>query len=377
MAASFCLDWFSGASAQVELFSPKQEGDDALYQLKYTPAFRSTIRPPVEERPLGPGDLEPINAQLDQLVTTIGARFGGAGAAPPAIAPGKSIEAMEMLGQQLLSLVLPQYVQGDLRASDMFLEIGMDESLLEYPWELMHDGDNFLCLKHAIGRFVNGAGGIPAARQPFDRAAQLDELSILLVSVPAPQPRQNQDKIYDPLPEAEAETQAILDALKGLPNVKVSVLIGKNATYNELFRALKAGTYQIVHFNGHAFFREDRPRESALVLHDQDMKTGAVIGYFGKRPPVLCFVNACETAKVGKWNGRYDIFGLARAFLETGAYLLGSRWRINDKAAAEFATKFYTALIGEGKAVGTAMLEARRLCKASAQDEFAWASYMS
>jgi CHAT domain-containing protein len=131
-----------------------------------------------------------------------------------------------------------------------------------------------------------------------------------------------------------------------------------------------------VHFNGHAYFNDQRPRDSGLVLHDQDMKTGAVVGFFGKRPPVLCFINACETARVGKWNERYDIFGLARAFLETGTYLLGSRWRINDKAAAEFATNFYSALIGNGRAVGTAMLEARRLSKTSGLDEFAWASYM-
>jgi CHAT domain-containing protein len=370
MADTFCLDWFAGPSAQIELFSPGQ--DKETYQLKYTPSFRATIRPPVEERPLSPGDLGPINAQLDQLVTGRGARFGGKAVASKGT-PRPSIDDVVMLGQQLLALAMPQYVQADLRIGNMFLEIGTDEQLLDYPWELMHDGENFLCLKHAIGRFVNSVAPPPMAWQPPPRVARLQELSILLVSVPAPQERDGQT--YTPLPEATVETDAILEGLVGIPGVKVSTLIGRGATYNELFKALSTNTYQIIHFNGHAHFNQKRPRESGLVLHDRDVKTGAVVQYFGRKAPILCFVNACETTKVGTWNDSYDIFGLARAFLETGAYLLGSRWRIGDRAAAGFATAFYKSLISDGHAVGTAILDARGVCKDLSGDDFGWASY--
>ena len=63
---------------------------------------------------------------------------------------------------------------------------------------------------------------------------------------------------------------------------------------------------------------------------------------------MLFFMNACETAAAAPgmpWERHYDIFGLARAFLETGAYLVGSRWKVGDEAAAAFASAFYKSLV--------------------------------
>jgi CHAT domain-containing protein len=153
----------------------------------------------------------------------------------------------------------------------------------------------------------------------------------------------------------------------------------REATYDNVWKALREGPYQIVHFNGHAKFDENNPHASALVLYDRNMTTKAVQTYVAKSPPILCFVNACETAKIAVskgWKDRYNIFGLARAFLETGAYLLGSRWKVNDKAAAGFAKKFYLSLLKEGEPLGKAILEARKACKQeSPLDELAWANY--
>lgn len=375
----FRLDWFAGASAQVELFSPEAKGTNE-YQLKYTPPFRSTIRPPLEKRLLGRGELTPINEELDKLVATLDARAAAANAAQaPATPDNVAIDQMTLLGNILLDLVIPNYVQADLRSGGLFLEIGMDKHLLKYPWELMHDGDDFLCLKHAVGRFVNGAPlTSPMQERPAARlGSALDMLKILIISVPKPQERPNLK--YDRLPQAEKETEAICDTLSGIDGVNIiEPLIGKKATYNDVYLALKQHEPQIIHYNGHAYFDEEHAHNSALVLFDRDLTTGAIANFFSKKPPILCFVNACETAKEAKpRKNRYDIFGLAEAFLSTDAYLLGSRWKINDKAAAGFAKQFYLSLIKEGKSLGTSILEARRACKDEApDDEFAWASYV-
>jgi len=371
----FKLDWYAGASAQVEVFSPGAAGE-ITYKLKYTSPFRSTIRPPVEDRQLGPEELDPINQQLDQLVTTLDARAAAGAAQPPAGASDAVLRNIEMLGRQLLSLIIPRYVQPDLRGGGLFLEIGMDEALLNYPWELMHDGENFLCLKHSVGRFVNGSTGIPGFQAPVSHiGSSLDKLAILLISVPNPQPRGT--AVFENLPGAEAETKAICDVLAGRDDVMLETLLGKNATYNNVFQALSNGSYHIVHYNGHAHFNEKKPHLSGLVLYDRDMTTGAIKNYFAQSPPILCFINACETAKAAVWKDRYDIFRLARAFLETGAYLLGSRWKINDEAAAEFAKEFYRSLLLEGKPLGNSILDARKICKGKeSSNEFAWASYI-
>ena len=376
----FKLDWCAGASAQVELFSPGI-GGKRMYQLKYTPPFRSTIRPPVEELQLGPGELNPINDQLNQLATTLDNSRATTGSGPPTTDPkGGALDEMKMLGEQLLTLILPGNRYADIRSGGLFIEIGMDEALLNYPWELMHDGDDFLCLKHAIGRFVNSTSQTIPSMLPASShlGSSIDSLSILVISVPNPQPRPGQPA-FDILSAAEEETKAICDVLAGIDGIKLEVLKGRDATYNEVFRILNSSRYEIIHYNGHANFNEEKPYQSGLVLYDKDMTTGVLSRYFAKAPPVLCFINACETARMPSskgWKDRYDVFGLAQAFLATGAYLLGSRWKVSDKAATGFAKKFYTSLLQEGEPLGKAILEARKACKeTSPVEEFAWANY--
>ncbi|MGZ4864557.1 MAG: CHAT domain-containing protein [Halobacteriota archaeon] len=371
--SKFKLDWYAGASAQVEVFSPSSRRE-VTYKFKYTPPFRSTIRPPVQDIQLGPNELNPIVSQLDQLVTTLEPRAAEGEEEPRAEPQEAMLRHVEMIGRQLLQLIIPQYAQLDLRASGLFLEFGMDEALLTYPWELMHDGTNFMCLKHSVGRFVNGSMPIPGRQTPQSRmGSSLDKLSMLLISVPNPQPQNN--RVFDPLPGAEAETEAICDVLSGRDDVELELLRDRDATYNNVWSAL-CKPHHIIHYNGHAFFDENKPYLSGLVLNDGLMQTGAINSYFTQSPPILCFINACETAKSAGWKKRYDIFDLARAFLDTGAYLLGSRWEINDAAATEFAKQFYKSLLVDGASLGKATLDARQRCRDNSPDKFAWASYV-
>jgi CHAT domain-containing protein len=370
----FKLDWYAGASAQIEVLSPG--AGEITYKLKYTPPFHSTIRPPVEDTQLCPEVLNPFNQKMDKLITTLDTRAADRPALPPGPADA-GFNDIEMLGQKLLTYVIPQSVQSDLIKGDLFLEFGMDEELLKYPWELMHDGQNFLCLKNSIGRFVNAVPVIPNRQAPVSRlGSQLDKLSILLISVPNPQPRDN--TVFESLPGAEAETQAICDVLAGLgDDIKLDILPGKKATENNVFNALKENTYDIVHYNGHAYFNEKKPYMSGLVLYDENLTTKQINSTITKSPPIFCFINACETTKALTWKERYNIFDLARAFLDTGTYLLGSRWKINDKAAAGFAKAFYTSLLVEGKPLGSSVMDARKRCKETeSADDFAWASYI-
>lgn len=385
MSEHFRVGWVAGPSAQVELFSPSLEQAGVYYRMKYTPPFRSTIRPPLEDLRLGEGELDPVNHRLDELVTVLDARSAHGEENPEQIEASinKLNEDMALIGEQLLFLLIPNYVQVDLRAKGLFLEIGMDEKLLVYPWELMHDGEDFMCLKHAMGRFVNTSVNTTYRANPmFERpyaslGTPLDKLSILVISVSNPQPRG--DNTFIRLPEAEKETQKIIEMLNNNENVEVVLLKNKQATFDVIFQTLRQKRYHILHFCGHAHFNDQLPYRSGLVLYDRDLTTGQLMNLIGGKPPVLCFVNACETARateVEGWTGRYSIYGLARAFLDTGAYLLGSRWKIGDKTASRFAGQFYSSLVNEGKSIGEAVLEARKACrKFVPEDPFGWASY--
>ena len=382
---SYCVDWFAGPSVQIELSSPKNESEG--YRMKYTPPFRRTIRPPVRELKVGKQALDPIKERLNELIRNLEGRSrAGTGAALPPPAPEKDIlDDMELLGDQLYTFLIQQYVQADLRTRGQFLEIGMDSELMNYPWELMHDGEDFLCLKHFVGRFVISESAPPINMHPSTPlGSSLETLSILLISVPTPQPRSKTEK-YETLEAAEAETKAMIDSLDGIENVELQVLPQKKATFDKVYRALKKGKYHILHFNGHAHFNDQHPHRSGLVLFDRDMETGqlstTILSRARAKPPILCFINACETARPvegreGEEN-RLNMYGLARAFLDTGAYLLGSRWKVGDDTAKEFAKKFYTSLIKDGKSIGESIVHARKACKAAIPAElFGWATYV-
>ncbi len=161
--------------------------------------------------------------------------------------------------------------------------------------------------------------------------------------------------------------------------VRVTALIGREASWEKVTKALKRpNRYHIIHFSGHAFYDQTKPYKSALILDDANLTTGFIFGLCKQTPPVLFFMNGCETAKTADvnldWGARYNIFGLARALLETGSCLLGNRWKVGDLAAGVFAKTFYGELL-DGEPVGRAVRDARKACLAAAPTDFSWASY--
>lgn len=389
MAERFRIGWASGPTAQIDLYSPGKDAREYEYQLKYTPSFRSIFRRSAEPQIVSAGELDNVKEAMDRLVKVLGGRAkaaaleeepgaeAGAELEPPplALADSETVRAMKRLGETLLDLIIPPYLQTDLRSHGLFLEMGLDEILMPFPWELMFDGDEFLCLKQAMGRFVNGRKVVAAQQRPTDRWGEgLDKLSILLISVPKPAPRAD-GTVFDALPEAQKETDRIVDTVDKIPGVEVDLL--EEPTWSNVAAKLKSRDFQIVHFNGHAHFDAQDQNKSGLVLLDRDMAAPEVRKYFGRRPSVLYFINACETGAtegaVKEGGNRFDTLGLARAFMEADAYSLGSRWKIDDQAACTFAESFYEEFL-QGEPIGQAIKSARKRCRG--QDEFAWASYV-
>jgi hypothetical protein len=371
---NYLVDWTRGSIASIEVLGPDARKPSGVLRFKYTPLLKSTLRSPLIDLDSTLSDFGPIEGALDAL--TNGVRTRRAAAAAAAVTPAAPFqEAAREVGFSLMTMALPLAVRRALASGQGFLEIVVDEALLEYPWELMSDGESFLCLRHWMGRFVNAStpDAVPASGATDWNALAPGPLQVLLISVADPPDRGG--KRYGRLLEAEAETQAIVGALTGA-GVALTILQGPQATWTEVQKAFRAG-YHIIHFNGHAEFNAEHPRQSGLVLHDQNMRPGQIAPFLQAKPPVLFFVNACETAATGGGSGRgQQAFGLARAFLRTGAYLLGTRWRVEDAKAARFAESFYTSLLAE-KSIGESVRDARAACKDDADPgDFSWASYV-
>src|SRR5262249_36060093 len=104
--------------------------------------------------------------------------------------------------------------------------------------------------------------------------------------------------------------------------------------------------------------------------------------------PILCFINACESALEGAPNAcesalegapdpsHLHVYNIGRWFLRTGAYLLGSRWKIHDLSAEAFARTFYRSLLKDAQPIGEAVRLARLACKQEVPYDLGWASYV-
>ncbi len=369
----FRLDWFAGASTQVELYSPDK---DNKYSYRCSPAFRSTIRLSSQQH-LAPDDFARL---LGQVTTLKGAVRDSRGAS----------EAAQIIGEELLKWYLPEEIQGEFGQKQIFVELGLDQDLVQFPWELMYDGDKYLSLKHDIGRFINtGDTVIPkSTRVAGWFSEEYDKLSILVISVPEPQDRGTVK--YRLLSEARTETEALKRLLGDKAEIDLTVLSGKDAKWRSVRDVVASGRYDIIHYNGHAYSAgADRPR-SALVLYDQDMMSETIFKAFGKKPPILLFMNACDTGSLQPERPEetprgLNFAGLGKAFLMTGAYLIGNMWPVSDRGAEIFTRQFYSSLLGAlvskpdgwNRSLGQAIREARSQCKKMCgADDLSWASYV-
>jgi CHAT domain-containing protein len=335
---------------------------------------------------LTPRDFERIDSQLDTVNNFLNEGNGGRSIPTETEPPlpesvDRPADHLRLLGTTLFNKFLPHAVREALEGDKCFLEIGVDEQLNRYPLELMHDGTGYLCLKHRIGRYV------VSAQHHVDRPADFSkELSALVVSVPEPDhtvlnvenlSELQKEQFNRTLKRVREEASRITKLLQSVVN-ELEFVEGNDATWENVTGMLAPGRhFDIIHFCGHAMFDDDDPNSSVLLLRNATLTTADIRGYVPNVKPMFCFINACQSVNAGSVAQPFNLYGgIGEAFLSSGAYLLASRSKIDDKAAAAFAVRFYETLLGEGKSFGEAVLEGRLACQKVEGCPFDWASYI-
>jgi class 3 adenylate cyclase/TolB-like protein len=276
------------------------------------------------ETPFGAAELDATSAEF--------ARFGPA--------PAESYrERLRELGGTLFGR-LPEGARQRLAANTLsFLKLQLDDALVHVPWELMHDGTDFLALRCAIGRTV---------------AARLDEAPTrasagthaLVVANPT-----------GDLPAAAREGRAVAGLLRDGFGGEVRLLEGP-VTRAQFAQALRGCA--LVHIAGHV---RSTAEGAGLLLSDGVLGPGELAKLVGGAAPRLVFVNGCFAT---------DARGLARGMSDVGsalllggvAHFLGPFLEISDADAQTFALRFYEhALAGRG--LGDAVLHARRALRSA------------
>lgn len=270
-------------------------------------------------------------------------------------------------GQLLWDQLLTRSVKQVLKTTPIKgLVLSIDEELINIPWELLFDGNDFLCLKFNLGRLLKTKNqlGFPAFR---GRTA--DILKMLVLANP------NND-----LKSAYQEGIYIKDQF-GCMGDKINIDL-KSTYVDRLYVKKNLRDYDIVHFAGHCDYDKGNIKNSGWVLSDGKFSASDIVNLGESSPlPLLIFSNACcsarNTENLKEEDYQWNTYSLAAAFLFSGVKLyVGTIWEVEDHVSLIYAKEFYSRLISR-KNIGECVRLARlKIIEEYGFNAFSWASYI-
>lgn len=275
------------------------------------------------------------------------------------------------LGRNLFGLVLSSSVARELSARKYEYEtLYIETTEYDLPWELLHDGRDFLASRYRMGRIMPRSK--PVIEHPDKRYC-----SFCLLGNPT-----------SDLPSSEEEIKGIQEALNLVReeltkefalDLKVDSFVGQEVSKERvLFDILlnEDCEYDVIHYSGHSEFREHHAEGSALVLANADLKAFEIEQMVIS--PIL-LANSCSSASVAReagYRGYGLLKGLAPAFIKAGGRaFVGPLWPVDDEAAAKFAYELY-ALLLQGASIGEAMHSAKDLLHDVYEFDTTWLAYV-
>ncbi|QAY72075.1 CHAT domain-containing protein [Agromyces protaetiae] len=278
---------------------------------------------------------------------------------------------LELVGRRMYALLIPDAMQRLIAETDGF-PLTITSNNPELPWELLHDGEEYLCLDRMFSRLPAGQT-FPRRSRDTQRESTTSLRVLLIDSAPD-----------DELPQAREEIAEIeqLFAVLRASIAQITVVRGEEITAERLTNEFgMPGGYDIIHYAGHAGYDRNNLDPSYLLLPGGDKFYAERVRRLLEGNPIV-FLNACESSRapsqgdVGTSGTVALAQGLASAFVYGGARAcVGSLWPVFDDTARMFASEFYRSLIGEGRRVGEALRSARLKSKEAQSDRITWASY--
>jgi CHAT domain-containing protein len=215
----------------------------------------------------------------------------------------------------------------------------------DIPWELFHDGEDFLCLRHPIAR-------IPQIKEKVTLHPKMknEDMYALVIGNPT-----------GDLPEAEREAEEVAGLLRQ-KNWQVDLLIQEKASLNSLAVKLSNTPYRLIHFAGHGRYDKDAPRKSSLILKDYPW----LAEEFERQLSSAAFIylSACYASQTHTTNNAISprgefMEGVAVSTLKGGAKgCLGPLWSVRDDWSREFALTFYKHALAK-ETLGESVRQAR------------------
>lgn len=278
----------------------------------------------------------------------------------------EALTKLREIGQAFSDELFTVNIKEKLRKTKaQHLSLHLDDRLVHVPWELLHDGQQFLCQRFNMGRLVRTRQPVPASRSRI--LARPVRMLILA------DPRGDLKGAY----QEGIDIRDYMDRDKDLVNVS---LRSDNITPN--FIKEKIRNFDLVHYAGHADYNRLDAEQSGWRLTTGSFKAQDIIKMAGTAVmPALIFSNACQSGRTEEWKVKEyfqsEIFGLANAFVLAGVrHYVGTFWEILDEPSSHFALEFYKNLLS-GMTIGEAIRESRvALIREFGEESIVWASYI-
>ncbi len=277
-----------------------------------------------------------------------------------------SLEELRKSANLLYEQIFSREIKDEIKRTEAtHLIFYIDEQLVCIPWELLHDGSNYLCLRFAVGRVV-----LVSHQIRTDSSRVLNPVLRMLT-------------VGDPTGDLKSAYDESILVRNELDRIKNKIQLELRTTEVSSGYVMKnLREYDIFHFAGHARYDENDPSKSGLVLSDGDLTAERIMTLSSSNSmPLLVFANACSSGETEGW--RVDpahekrIYGLANVFLMAGVrHYIGTFWKIQDGLSMQFSRVFYRN-IRLGRSIGEAVRLARlRLIERYGRTALIWASYM-
>lgn len=264
---------------------------------------------------------------------------------------------------------------------NLWLQFSGPAIALGIPFELLHNGDEYLARMHVLTRRIIQTGPTAWRKTESFHAfvsglLKLNRrLRILIVGA-------NSD---GSIPDAEIEAESLKSTIEsdlrqlGIPH-EITLYLGAQANYVQVSAALQSGRYHIFHYAGHGRFHDTLPEISGLILSDDEgprTLTAADLNMLVRNTELqLIFLSCCLGARSDPQLGRGDFHGMLEALATADVPIaIGYRWTVADSPALYLAQNYYEAL-WRTFSPGDALLEARMKATMGpmGRDDETWAS---
>ncbi len=248
-------------------------------------------------------------------------------------------------GKKLYNLALVQPIRQVLeRLESSVVELVIDPVLQCLPWELMHDGNNFICFKHYIGRRIMPEVSSRKLKKIAKRILlpSAEKLRLLIVS----------------MEDTTCDTEAsLIYELACRKNAKITKIT--QGTRHEVLNQIYSGQ-DIVHFVGHV-------ASDGFLLSDGILDINILNEAISQHSTSLVVLSACETGLSDKVNNKSTGYQLALNELNV---ICSLTW-VTSNLGQIIASTFYKNVLA-GKSFG----ESLQLAKKMAYPMSGWWGYV-